>query len=97
LNQTDLDGRTQYYGTVKLSFNQSAGGYSIYPVPNNGQFTIRGNMQKVKQMYLLNTNGVLLRKLPLQAQQSISDLTPGMYILQLVGDNIKENIEFIKD
>jgi autotransporter-associated beta strand protein len=96
LKQTDLDGRTQYSKTIMLSFNQSTGKYSIYPVPNNGQFTIRGNMQKVKQVFLLNANGVLIRKLPLQAQQSTGDLTPGMYILQLVGDNITEHIKFIK-
>jgi autotransporter-associated beta strand protein len=96
LKQTDLDGRSQYFKTIKLSFNQSTREYSIYPVPNNGQFTIRGNMQKVRQVYLLNTNGVLLRKLPLQAQQSIADLSPGMYVLQLVGDNITEHIKFIK-
>jgi hypothetical protein len=96
LKQTDLDGRTQYSKTIMLSFNQSTGKYSIYPVPNNGQFTISGNMQKVRQVYLLNANGVLIRKLPLQAQQSIGDLTPGMYILQLVGDNITEHIKFIK-
>jgi hypothetical protein len=53
-------------------------------------------MQKVKQVFLLNANGVLIRKLPLQAQQSTGDLTPGMYILQLVGDNITEHIKFIK-
>jgi hypothetical protein len=53
-------------------------------------------MQKVKQVYLLNANGVLLRKLPLQAQQSIADLYPGMYVLQLVGDNITEHIKYIK-
>jgi autotransporter-associated beta strand protein len=96
LKQTDLDGRTQYFKTIKLSFNQSTKEYSIYPIPNNGQFTIRGNMQKVRQVYLLNTNGVLLRKLPLQAQQSIVDISPGMYVLQLVGDNITEHIKFIK-
>jgi autotransporter-associated beta strand protein len=96
LKQTDLDGRTQYFKTIKLSFNQSTKEYSIYPVPNSGQFTIRGNMQKVRQVYLLNTNGVLLRKLPLQAQQSIVDISPGMYVLQLVGDNITEHIKFIK-
>jgi hypothetical protein len=96
LKQTDLDGRSQYFKTIKLSFNQSTKEYSIYPVPNNGQFTISGNMQKVRQVYLLNANGVLIRKLPLQAQQSIADLSPGMYVLQLVGDNITEHIKFIK-
>jgi hypothetical protein len=50
----------------------------------------------VRQVYLLNANGVLIRKLPLQAQQSIADLSPGMYVLQLVGDNITEHIKFIK-
>jgi hypothetical protein len=96
LKQTDLDGRTQYSKTILVKFEQTTAGFSVYPSPNNGVFNLKGNLQKVKQMQLLNLSGVVVRRLPLQTQHSLSDLKPGMYILQIIGDGFTEHVRFVK-
>jgi hypothetical protein len=96
LKQTDLDGRTQYSKTILVKFEQATTGFSVYPSPNNGVFNLKGNLQKVKQMQLLNLSGVVVKKLPLQTQQSLGDLPPGMYILQIIGDGFTEHVRFVK-
>lgn len=96
LKQTDLDGRTQYSKTILVKFEATTSGFSVYPSPNNGVFNLKGNLQKVKQMQLLNLSGVVVRRLPLQTQHSLSDLKPGMYILQIIGDGFTEHVRFVK-
>lgn len=96
LRQTDLDGRSQYSKTILVKFDQTVTGFSVYPSPNNGVFNLKGNLQKVKQMQLLNLSGVMVRRLPLQNQHALSDLTPGIYILQIIGDGFTEHIKFVK-
>lgn len=96
LKQTDLGGNVQYSRTVLVKFDQVSNNFSIYPSPNNGVFNIKGSLVKVKQIQLMNLSGVMVRNLPLQTQQSLAELPPGMYILRISGDGFQEMVRFVK-
>jgi hypothetical protein len=68
--------------------SEIAHGLSIYPNPNYGTFTIKSDV--TQQAHILNSLGQLVRTTQLaKGENKISDLTPGVYIIQTQTQRIK--------
>ena len=102
LKMVDLDGKFEMSGTqvVNVSLDTKSG-FSIYPNPNNGTFTISPS-QSIKPVVvtIFDQQGRTVSKIQIKGTTSISisELAKGIYIIKAVDDNgFVEIKKLIKD
>jgi hypothetical protein len=96
LRQVDFNGNAEYSKVVRVTLEQQWIEASVYPNPGRGQFTLKADLRKIRSITILNMSGAELRKLPLQQQQDVSDLMPGIYLIRLKGDDGEQVLRLVK-
>jgi hypothetical protein len=86
LEQVDLDGTVDYSAVVAISFDRRQP-VGISPNPANGQFQVlNAESAEVSQVLVYNINGQLQISMPYDGKPiDISQLNPGMYLVELTG------------
>lgn len=96
LKKVDFNGNAEYSKVVRVTLDQQWIEASVYPNPGRGQFNLKADFRKIRSINILNMAGAVLRKLPLQQQHDVSDLTPGIYLIRLQGDDGEQVLRFVK-
>jgi len=90
LSQTDLDGTRTEFHTVAIDCQTGTTAMTVYPNPNNGQFTVAiyGDAT-VHELQIHSSTGKLVRSLPWQggsSQVDLSELPSGVYYLRALSN-----------
>ena len=83
-----------YVGTTAGIANQSINSISVFPNPVKDVLTINGI--EGKEIQLFDANGKLIKKLPFSNSFSTSELTSGVYYLEINQDKTITRIRFCK-
>ncbi len=84
LKQTDYDGKFEYSSIVNITQKGDLNTISIYPNPNNGNFTISTQNSQVIDYQIIDYSGKAIKIGTINSLNSnlnISDLSPGIYFL----------------
>lgn len=68
--------------------------FTIIPNPTNGSFEIKTRGRSIKDINLIDVSGRTIKSFHLEGQGDISDLSPGLYFLQI---NHKNTFKIIKN
>lgn len=68
--------------------------FSIVPNPTNGRFEIKTAGSSIHNIQVINASGIVIKSFPNDIQGDISDLSPGLYFLQI---NQKNTFKIIKN
>lgn len=68
--------------------------FSIVPNPTNGRFEIKTAGSRINNIQVINASGSVIKSFPNVVQGDISDLSPGLYFLQI---NHKNAFKIIKN
>ena len=85
LRQTDFDGKQNYSNTVVIDCIEKKSNISIYPNPNNGNFTIEGTDRNV-DLTVFNPLGEKITEQKITSRKTeiqLDNLTNGIYFIQL--------------
>jgi DNA-binding beta-propeller fold protein YncE len=83
--------------TSDFSISPKENKISIFPNPSSGKLTIASNHLSKYKINIINTSGVLLKSFQLSANTiDISNLSQGVYFLQLYNEEETINKKFIK-
>lgn len=90
LEQVDLDGTVEYSAVVAIRFDRRQP-VGISPNPANGQFQVlNAESAEVSQVLVYNINGQLQISRPYDGKPiDISQLNPGMYLVELTGPAVR--------
>ncbi len=102
LIQADQDGAQKIYGPVLSNCGSDDNSFISFPNPGDGELTLVFNGNNFNGASILNVrdaNGRMVRTVALEIQAGTTsvlipdmELTPGVYYLQLVGDNVTSKI-----
>ncbi|MBK8623414.1 MAG: T9SS type A sorting domain-containing protein [Saprospiraceae bacterium] len=67
--------------------------FSIVPNPTNGKFQIQTAGSSINNIQIIDASGKIIKSFPNDVQGDISDLSPGLYFLQI---NHKKTFKIIK-
>jgi hypothetical protein len=82
LNMVDLDGASAYSQVVSVVINASTG-LSIYPNPAEDFVTLQLDTEETATIRLLSANGRVIRNGLAAGQHDVSNLKPGIYLLEI--------------
>jgi hypothetical protein len=78
----DLDGASAYSQVVSVVINASTG-LSIYPNPAEDFVTLQLDTEETATIRLLSANGRVIRNGLAAGQHDVSNLKPGIYLLEV--------------
>lgn len=100
LKQIDFNGNFENSEIRAVEFESPLGTISVYPNPVQDVFNVElGNTPTDVRVYIYNIAGQLQREVSLNDRMTsfnINDLSAGLYILNIVGDGVNENVKLIK-
>lgn len=96
LNNIGIDNNKNYF-SFQLSGNQKNDNYFIYPIASNSNILLKGALDELIDISILQLDGKLLLKTkPVSNQINIESLNAGIYFLQLNFENEYRIIRFSK-
>ena len=106
LSQTDADGSTTYFSTLKVSLDingQPAVLLQPNPVSNEAILKITHSEQGPVTISVFNVAGMLVQQWIINKQTAffqqsltVASLSPGSYVLEVRGKTFKQSLQFIK-
>jgi hypothetical protein len=75
-------------------------GFSVFPNPSNGLFTVRFGFEGQKKLVVTNAAGELIKEILVEEQSEILDLqkhSKGIYFLQVISKEISKNYKVVLD
>jgi len=102
LIQTDQDGAQKIYGPVMSNCGSDDNSFISFPNPSDGEMTLvitGNNFNGASTLNVRDANGRMVRTIALEIQAGTTsvlipdmELTPGIYYLQLEGDNYTSKV-----
>jgi hypothetical protein len=104
LEQVDFDGKTEWFGPVKVSNAVNNQADAVFGVNNDIVITLNGSIEMDRlEAKLFNMQGQLIKSTEFLGDQmsrelsvKVTDLPSGIYMLYLQSDNMEQAIKLIK-
>lgn len=104
LEQVDFDGKTEWFGPVKVSNAVNNQADAVFGVNNDIVITLNGSLEMDRlEASLFDMQGQLIKSTEFKGDQmssdlniKVADLPSGMYMLYLQSDNMEQAIKLVK-
>ncbi len=98
LKQIDYDGAFEYSETISIRFQNASSFIEVFPNPFSEFIEIKSNGQELNQITVTDLKGLPLKQFLPQEENRVdlSDLTSGIYILEISIDNQKIHEKIVK-